>query len=228
MVHIKEVLYNSCIYISISFSCFLPNNNFCFFLAACLITSITLLIMLIFPVLLLFTTVSYSFPIITNTPSLSSRDVVESLRTLSQCPSLVPPFNNYNGVGVSVQPRIIPDDEDDDDDINNILLPGTVADTVTTHFGFLIHGYHGLSKDLSYFQTIMQQQWTTSSVEKKKKRQHQSCHSNRRHSKMDFSLQHDDCDDMVIHNTIFNEGKTTDGVINGGDRLVQEMRDILK
>ena len=74
-----------------------------------------------------------------------------------------------------------------------------VASPDIVHFCFLLHGHRGLSKDLSYMQFRMQQ------VAEEEKKVH-STH------------------DMVIHLCVANEGKTTDGVANGGNRLVQELR----
>lgn len=71
------------------------------------------------------------------------------------------------------------------------------------HFCFLLHGHRGLSKDLSYMQLRMQQ---VAEEEKKVNSTH----------------------DMVVHLSAANEGQTTDGVANGGNRLVQELRHVIK
>eukprot|EP00429_Kryptoperidinium_foliaceum_P010692 CAMPEP_0176002298 /NCGR_PEP_ID=MMETSP0120_2-20121206/574_1 /TAXON_ID=160619 /ORGANISM="Kryptoperidinium foliaceum, Strain CCMP 1326" /LENGTH=577 /DNA_ID=CAMNT_0017334881 /DNA_START=265 /DNA_END=1995 /DNA_ORIENTATION=+ len=71
------------------------------------------------------------------------------------------------------------------------------------HFCFLLHGHRGLSKDLSYMQVMMQKV----AAEQKQSR---STH------------------DMVVHTSVCNEGKTTDGIRNGGERLVQEIRDTIE
>jgi len=71
------------------------------------------------------------------------------------------------------------------------------------HFCFLLHGHRGQSKDLSYMQFRMQQ---VAQEEKKRHTKH----------------------DMVVHLSVTNEGKTTDGVANGGNRLVEELRSTIK
>jgi hypothetical protein len=77
-----------------------------------------------------------------------------------------------------------------------------------THFCFLVHGHRGYSKDLSYLQTVMQ-----SLAEK----QRIKCYNET------GSIQ-----DLVVHNCVCNEGKTNDGVENGGRRLVEELKTVLK
>lgn len=71
-----------------------------------------------------------------------------------------------------------------------------------THFCFLLHGHRGLSKDLTYMQVMMQRVAMTQKQQR-------------------------DSHDMVVHSSVCNEGKTTDGIQNGGERLVQEMREVI-
>lgn len=71
-----------------------------------------------------------------------------------------------------------------------------------THFCFLLHGHRGLSKDLAYMQVMMQRVAMTQKQQR-------------------------DSHDMVVHSSACNQGKTTDGIQNGGDRLVQEMREVI-
>lgn len=91
----------------------------------------------------------------------------------------------------------------------NEMEEGPVVESPeTVHFVFLLHGHRGLSKDLSYLQVRMQQ----AAQEEKKALSLSSSSSS--------SSQQD----MVVHLSVCNEGKTTDGISNGGDRLVEEMR----
>jgi hypothetical protein len=76
------------------------------------------------------------------------------------------------------------------------------------HFCFLVHGHRGLSKDLSYLQAVMQ----SLSEQEKRKRYKQD------------GLVHD----IIVHPAVCNEGKTTDGVANGGQRLVDEMMTVIE
>ena len=76
----------------------------------------------------------------------------------------------------------------------------------TVHFCFLVHGHRGLSVDLSYLQTQM----------------HQQAHEWVGGDQMSSSV------DMVIHSAVCNEKKTTDGVKLGGERLAQEMLQVIR
>ncbi len=82
-------------------------------------------------------------------------------------------------------------------------LTSHVTSPDVTHFCFLLHGHRGLSKDLTYLQIMMQR---VAATQKQERHLH----------------------DMVVHNSACNEGKTTDGIRNGGDRLVQEMREVIQ
>ena len=106
-----------------------------------------------------------------------------------------------------------------------------------THFCFLVHGHRGLSKvrtnklcicccalayvyrysrrllhalrqDLSYLQAVMQ-----SLAEQEK----------RKRFAQDGLVQ-----DIVVHSVVCNEGKTTDGVANGGQRLMEEILQVIQ
>lgn len=75
------------------------------------------------------------------------------------------------------------------------------------HFCFLVHGHRGLSRDLSYLQAVMQ-----SLSEREKRKRYQK-----------DGMVHD----IVVHSAVCNEGKTTDGVACGGQRLVDEMLSVI-
>jgi len=76
-----------------------------------------------------------------------------------------------------------------------------------THFCFLVHGHRGFRKDLSYLQTVM------GLMADQKKR-----------SLVGEAFRHD----IVVHSAVCNEHRTTDGVVNGGKRLVEEMLDTIR
>lgn len=82
-------------------------------------------------------------------------------------------------------------------------LTSHVTSPDVTHFCFLLHGHRGLSKDLTYLQVMMQR---VAAAQKEELNSH----------------------DMVVYNSVCNEGKTTDGIRNAGDRLVQEMRETIQ
>lgn len=92
-----------------------------------------------------------------------------------------------------------------------------------THFCFLIHGHRGLSKDLRYMQMVMQK-WA---AHEKKRRNEPGCNDNSDPEGEECLLNSQPKHDMVVHNAVCNEGKTTDGVRNGGDRLVEEMLEVI-
>uniref|UniRef100_A0A7S1VJ90 DUF676 domain-containing protein n=1 Tax=Grammatophora oceanica TaxID=210454 RepID=A0A7S1VJ90_9STRA len=82
------------------------------------------------------------------------------------------------------------------------------------HFCFLLHGIRGYSRDLSYLQTVME-----IFVDKEKRK---LCEASKTSA---ATVPHQD---MLVHTTVCNEGKTTDGVINGGNRVVEEMYTVMR
>lgn len=106
-----------------------------------------------------------------------------------------------------------------------------VPDADVTHFCFLIHGHRGLSRDLAYFQAVMQR-WVSEELKKQKEEGEQR--QGEAEPKMSPSNGNDKdaskrgTHDMVVHNAVCNEGKTQDGVEKGGDRLVEEMRQVIE
>eukprot|EP00529_Nitzschia_sp_RCC80_P017648 CAMPEP_0113464796 /NCGR_PEP_ID=MMETSP0014_2-20120614/13389_1 /TAXON_ID=2857 /ORGANISM="Nitzschia sp." /LENGTH=843 /DNA_ID=CAMNT_0000356895 /DNA_START=70 /DNA_END=2601 /DNA_ORIENTATION=- /assembly_acc=CAM_ASM_000159 len=152
-------------------------------------------------------------------------------------------------------------------------LTAVVPQPDVTHFCFLVHGHRGLSKDLAYFQTVMQREAT---IEKKRNgllpetvvendddnvdgdgddddaqsmedsTTDENVHDNNKGTADDVVMtekqeednrpqQPQNADthernkrhDMVVYSSVANEGKTTDGIENGGDRLVEEMRTVI-
>ena len=77
----------------------------------------------------------------------------------------------------------------------------------TLHFCFLVHGHRGYSKDLGYLQHVMRK----TAYE----RRNETIVNNTRH-------------DMVIYSPSCNEKKTDDGVVAGGDRLVEELEGVIE
>lgn len=121
-----------------------------------------------------------------------------------------------------------------------------VPDANVTHFCFLVHGHRGLSRDLAYFQAVMER-WVVEELQQQQQ-QHNNNNNNKgvaaepstaKEEKQTSSSslpfistkqqqqpkQH--THDMVVHNAVCNEGKTQDGVENGGERLVEEMRQVI-
>jgi len=114
------------------------------------------------------------------------------------------------------------DDAQDDDCLS------VDAEADITHFCFLVHGHRGFSKDLSYVATAMRR---VAATEKAKRRPDDAATTDRVESQSQppqpieqAVLRHD----MVVHSVCCNEGKTTDGVINGGERLVEEIMSVIR
>ena len=126
--------------------------------------------------------------------------------------------------------------------------PNYQADVV--HFCFLLHGHRGLSRDLSYLQHRMERM---AFLEKRRRRKLlQQRQSEQKEPQEDNdrnvtftnhsitvgndvlrvsneSFQSVDLtQDIVVHAAVCNEKKTTDGVTMGGERLVQEMLDVIR
>ncbi|CAB9529692.1 Putative serine esterase (DUF676) [Seminavis robusta] len=78
------------------------------------------------------------------------------------------------------------------------------------HFCFILHGHRGFSTDLSYLQRVMQH--------------HAELGKRERYSDDDTVVPHD----MIVHCSVCNEGKTMDGVVNGGERMVREILDVIR
>lgn len=108
-------------------------------------------------------------------------------------------------------------------------LTGTPRSPDVTHFLFLMHGHRGQSKDLAYMQTVMEK----IAANEKRRRSNVAGAATGSGASMSPSsestteperLEHD----MVVHNSVCNERKTEDGIRNGGDRLVEEMRQVIE
>jgi hypothetical protein len=80
-----------------------------------------------------------------------------------------------------------------------------------THFCFLIHGHRGLSRDLQYLHAVLERFGALE--QQKKSRSHQSMRRK---------------DTLIVHNCVSNEGRTHDGVAAGGDRVVEEMLEVIR
>lgn len=92
-----------------------------------------------------------------------------------------------------------------------------------THFLFLMHGHRGQSKDLAYMQTVMKRIAAT-----KKRRSARA--ANKKGGERKATSKRDAnpvIHDMVVHNAVCNEHRTDDGIPNGGDRLVEEMLQVI-
>ena len=98
-----------------------------------------------------------------------------------------------------------------------------------THFFFLSHGYRSKSKDLAYMQRALQKM---ASGEKRRRASYNNTSSlsssSSSSSSSEEELINETKHDMVVHNAVCNEGKTADGIVNGGDRLVEEIRQVIQ
>ena len=98
------------------------------------------------------------------------------------------------------------------DSDNSEDLRDPQADVV--HFCFLVHGLRGFSKDLSYLQDVMRQ-----SVADRKQAQQVSNNTDNEPRKTR--------QDLLIHAAVCNERRTDDGVEAGGERLTEELREVI-
>eukprot|EP00977_Amphora_coffeiformis_P020005 scaffold7768_cov185-Amphora_coffeaeformis.AAC.1 len=107
------------------------------------------------------------------------------------------------------------------------LRPHDAVDVV--HFCFLVHGYRGYSRDLSYLQTVMQRVADTELRRRVKEElnasqsQHSASGDSASLSSSSSSLQQD----VVVYTPTCNERRTDDGIVSGGDRLVKEIREFI-
>ena len=90
---------------------------------------------------------------------------------------------------------------DDDDDDEQWTHDPIVPEAQVTHFCFLLHGIHGLGKDLSYVRQGLR--------------------------KVAHAVQ-DPMAELVVHSCVSNEGRTTDGIANNGQRVVEEMVQVIR
>lgn len=106
------------------------------------------------------------------------------------------------------------------------LRPHDAVDIV--HFCFLVHGYRGYSRDLSYLQTVMQRVADTElrrrvSEELNASQSSEAASTSYSSTVASSPLQQD----VIVYAPTCNERRTDDGVVLGGDRLVAEMREFI-
>jgi hypothetical protein len=95
-----------------------------------------------------------------------------------------------------------------------------------THFCFLLHGHRGLSRDLRYMQIAMRR---VAAKERRRRWQQAVADATTTSATTTMALPNLGYlrQDVVIHASVCNEHKTTDGVRNGGERLVEEMLQVI-
>lgn len=129
---------------------------------------------------------------------------------------LAPPFALAED---DLYPSSTTEDEDESDFSESSEQPPEQRSTVT-HFCFLVHGHRGYSRDLSYLQHKMER--VAREVQKQRRKERLQQISNmtpeERDSVKDYTVHQ-----LVVHSVVCNEKKTDDGVVNGGERLVEEM-----
>lgn len=104
-----------------------------------------------------------------------------------------------------------------------------------THLCFLVHGHRGQSKDLSYMHAAIQGR--SSEVRRQRREELRRLESSRSSGdarenneiaaaidQIRASLGHN----VLVHSATCNEGKTNDGVRAGGERLVEEMLQVIR
>ena len=135
-----------------------------------------------------------------------------SFLALAQDSSLVPPYDFRDSCKEQNKRRSLAGNNESDNKAEIV------------HFCFLVHGYKGHYGDLSYFETVLKHR---ASVERSRLGQDPY------ETDDDFVLVPTNSNnkdtsspriqEMIVHNVVCNSGKTHDGIINGGDRLVEEI-----
>lgn len=117
------------------------------------------------------------------------------------------------------------------------------TDQTVTHLCFLVHGHRGQSKDLSYMHAAIQGR--SSEVRRQRRKELQRLESTRSsvgegfegegegEGKDDVAAAIDGMraslgQNVVVHSATCNEGRTNDGVRAGGERLVEEMLQVIR
>jgi len=127
--------------------------------------------------------------------------------------------------------------EDDDDDTvtsgdsdysttSLCLVSGENKTSICkTSICFLVHGHRGLSRDLGYLHAAIHGR--LSEVRRHRRKELR----NQKSAGSDSAVEHS-CSsfghDVVVHSAMCNEGRTDDGVRAGGDRLVEEMLQVIR
>lgn len=106
--------------------------------------------------------------------------------------------------------------------------------TTMTHLCFLVHGHRGYSRDLGYLQAAIQ----GASVDRRRERSRAlRCHFSKGSAQSSDTARSDDAEiqrllslghDVIVYNAVCNEGRTKDGVRAGGERLVEEMLEVIR
>lgn len=114
------------------------------------------------------------------------------------------------------------EDEDESDYSESCDFISLEQRPTVTHFCFLVHGHRGYSRDLSYLQHKMER--VAKGVQRKQKRERIKRLSNLTAEEREADLGKEwVIHELVVHSVVCNERKTDDGVVNGGERLVEEM-----
>eukprot|EP00978_Attheya_sp_CCMP212_P006772 scaffold15753_cov48-Attheya_sp.AAC.3 len=83
------------------------------------------------------------------------------------------------------------------------------------HFCFLVHGHRGRSRDLSYLHSAM----TEAAGEHSNRNRNENAPSRDRRRRRHH---------VIVHNAVCNEHRTADGIEKGGNRLVEEIVQVIR
>ena len=154
-------------------------------------------------------------------------DRASSFLSLARDSSLVAPYD------VQEDPS---DNKENYNDGKLSLDSGSDAAADIVHFCFLVHGFQGRSGDLSYFETVLKHRACVERSHQQSNRHGQDQYETDddfvivptvTDSKDSKEIDTSTTQDMVVHNVVCNEGKTNDGVVKGGDRLIDEIREVV-
>ena len=164
-------------------------------------------------------------------------------------PKLLPKPNDNIQVDVGTSQQPIIDEEDTHKPISATSSSGTA-----THFCFIVHGHQGRPTDLSYvhhalkakanehgtFADVKSSGMVKNNEQQKAQRRnkrdrlpfmksrHKGTNANAVENRVMKGTTVNTNGTLIVHNAACNEGKTNDGIIKGGERLVNEMLDVIR
>ena len=158
---------------------------------------------------------------------LNSFPIKYSPRTASSSSSSLAATTTSSSVGTSRAAEISTELDDnnllEEDELFHYQTPKPNPEASVLHFCFLLHGHRGYSTDLTYLQRGMQHY-----AEQEKEKQHENGNNNNNNNNNQSTQKQPPQEDLIVHCAACNEGRTADGVKNGGERLVQEMLQVIR
>ena len=123
----------------------------------------------------------------------------------------------------------------EEETLKHVEMERKQVETVT-HFCFLVHGYRGKPEDLSYLRSVMKSeaqkrlllQGTMDLDSSEQENNEHDKESNRKEVTREVELTNHHRSRLAVHNVRANLGKTSDGVERGGERVVEEILEVIR